>query len=241
MIFELGHKKTNSQICGCGIFYEIALRRMPLDLTEDKFNISSGNGLVPSGNKLLPEPMLTQIYGVTRPQWVIMSSFKYHSPNDFFLNFNCFHVLHNVRHKILTIFMMLKSENVILCWHIFKTTMLKHLLMNNVICLWFRIYCKQSPPDISRQWLEFVLEVSDFFPTNPVATLNYQMIKPHDNLSYAKNGMVLRNDKLCEYVFIFPEINSTWQSLCWLDCLVAAPCEIIFIKDYHGSIACLFT
>ena len=29
----------------------------------------SGNGLVPSGNKPLPEPMLTQIY-VTRPQWV---------------------------------------------------------------------------------------------------------------------------------------------------------------------------
>ena len=35
-------------------------------------NIGSGNGLVPSGTKPLPEPMLTQIsrYGVTRPQWV---------------------------------------------------------------------------------------------------------------------------------------------------------------------------
>ena len=36
-------------------------------------NIGSGNGLVPSGNKPLPEVMLTQIlspYGVTRPQWV---------------------------------------------------------------------------------------------------------------------------------------------------------------------------
>ena len=33
-------------------------------------NIGPGNGLVPSGNKPLPEPMLTQIYGVTRPQWV---------------------------------------------------------------------------------------------------------------------------------------------------------------------------
>ena len=28
-------------------------------------NIGSGNGLVPSGNKPLPEPMLTQIYVVT--------------------------------------------------------------------------------------------------------------------------------------------------------------------------------
>ena len=33
-------------------------------------NIGSGNGLVPSGNKPLPEPMLTQIYVVSRPQWV---------------------------------------------------------------------------------------------------------------------------------------------------------------------------
>ena len=35
---------------------------MPQDLTDDKSNIGSGNGLVPSGNKPLPEPMLTQIY-----------------------------------------------------------------------------------------------------------------------------------------------------------------------------------
>ena len=32
------------------------------------FNIGSGNGLVPSGNKPLPEPVLT--YGFTRAQWV---------------------------------------------------------------------------------------------------------------------------------------------------------------------------
>ena len=35
---------------------------MPLDLADDLVNIGSGNGLVPSGNKPLPEPMLTQIY-----------------------------------------------------------------------------------------------------------------------------------------------------------------------------------
>ena len=34
---------------------------MPLDLTDD-VNIGSGNGLVPPVNKLLPEPMSTQIY-----------------------------------------------------------------------------------------------------------------------------------------------------------------------------------
>ena len=32
-----------------------------LDLTDGKSNNGSGNGLVPSSNKLLPEPMLTQI------------------------------------------------------------------------------------------------------------------------------------------------------------------------------------
>ena len=31
-------------------------------------NIGSGNGLVPSGNKPLPEPMLTQTYVITKPQ-----------------------------------------------------------------------------------------------------------------------------------------------------------------------------
>ena len=43
-----------------GIFrssHDNALRWMPQDLTV---NIDSGNGLVPSGNKPLPEPMLTQ-------------------------------------------------------------------------------------------------------------------------------------------------------------------------------------
>ena len=34
---------------------------MSLDLTDD-VNIGSGNGLVPSGNEPLPEPMLTQIH-----------------------------------------------------------------------------------------------------------------------------------------------------------------------------------
>ena len=35
---------------------------MLLGLTDDKVNIGSGNGLVPSGNKPLPELMLTQFY-----------------------------------------------------------------------------------------------------------------------------------------------------------------------------------
>ena len=45
---------------GWGVFCEITIRWMSLDLTD--VNIGSGNGLVPLGNKPFPEPMLTQIY-----------------------------------------------------------------------------------------------------------------------------------------------------------------------------------
>ena len=41
-------------------------------------SIGSGNGLLPSGNKALLEPMLTQImslYGITRSQWVTKTWF----------------------------------------------------------------------------------------------------------------------------------------------------------------------
>ena len=49
-------------IDGWDISNEIALRWMPLDLIDVEVNIDSGNGLVLSGNKPLPEPMLTQTY-----------------------------------------------------------------------------------------------------------------------------------------------------------------------------------
>ena len=46
-----------------GIFrssHDNALRRMPHDPIDDKSTFGSGNGLVPSGNKPLTDPMLTQ-------------------------------------------------------------------------------------------------------------------------------------------------------------------------------------
>ena len=55
-----------------GISCETIPRWRSLVLT-DKANIGSDNGLLVSGNKILPEPMLTNFYdtyGVTRPQWV---------------------------------------------------------------------------------------------------------------------------------------------------------------------------
>ena len=39
-------------------------------------NISSGNGLVPLGNKSLPEPMFTQVYVATWRDWVRMDELK---------------------------------------------------------------------------------------------------------------------------------------------------------------------
>ena len=48
------------QIKFVSISTEIALWWIPQNTFDD--NIGSGNGLVPSGSKPLPEPMLTQIY-----------------------------------------------------------------------------------------------------------------------------------------------------------------------------------
>ena len=47
-------------IVGYGICCEIAIRWIPLDLSEN-VNTGPGDSLVPSGSKPLPEPMLTQI------------------------------------------------------------------------------------------------------------------------------------------------------------------------------------
>ena len=43
-------------------FCGIAFRLMPRNTLDGKSNIGLGNGLVPSGTKPLPKPMLTQIY-----------------------------------------------------------------------------------------------------------------------------------------------------------------------------------
>ena len=80
----------------------------------------------------------------------------------FFLNTFCF------------MFSCFVSCFVLLCWPIFKTIMLKHLLMNNVISMWFWIYCKKSPQVIYRDsdwnlcWQSRKSE--GFFSANPVAT-----------------------------------------------------------------------
>ena len=47
----------------------LALRWMPWDITDDKSTLVQ-DGLVPSGNKPFPKPMLSQIYMAIWPQWI---------------------------------------------------------------------------------------------------------------------------------------------------------------------------
>ena len=89
----------------------------------------------------------------------IRFSIKYHLPNDFFLNFICFHVLHNLRRKIWTIFMLLKMFSCAdlfsrpLCWSIYWGIMW-------FLC-GFDYIAKITTGYISRQWLEFVFAVRE--------------------------------------------------------------------------------
>ena len=85
--FCLGHNVLTH--CGCNLKWIIfkiisQIDIVPVKLTSGEatrshwwlINIRSGNGLVPSGNKPLPKPMLTKSHDVlsldwiTRPQWV---------------------------------------------------------------------------------------------------------------------------------------------------------------------------
>ena len=54
--------KHNFGIDVFSIQINITMEWVPEDIVDGNFNIGSGNGLVPSGNKLFPEPMLTQMY-----------------------------------------------------------------------------------------------------------------------------------------------------------------------------------
>ena len=65
-----------------GIFkssYDNVLKWMPQNLTV---NIGSGNGLVPSGNKPLPEPMLTQSLVALWRHYAPMLMYRQHKPHQ---------------------------------------------------------------------------------------------------------------------------------------------------------------
>ena len=54
---------------------EIALMWIPRNTFDEQCNIGSGNGLIPPGNKALPEPILPQIlpFHVTKPDELIVN------------------------------------------------------------------------------------------------------------------------------------------------------------------------
>ena len=107
-----------------------------------------------------------------------MSSFKYHSLNNFFLNFICFHGLHYV--KISIIFMMLKTLSCAdlfsrpLCWSIYWWIMwflcgFEYIAKNH-----HRVYCNS---DWNLCWHSRKCQgkVREFFPGNPeVVSVYYQ-------------------------------------------------------------------
>ena len=61
----------------------LSTRPSPAGLNWWSVNIGSGNGLVPSGNKPLPEPMLTQISVTIRCHKATMTSLTKHSIQKF--------------------------------------------------------------------------------------------------------------------------------------------------------------
>ena len=62
MEFLVSNFKLILEIDGWGISCEIVFKWLSLDLRVTDEVIDSGNGLVLSSTKPLPEPMLTQIY-----------------------------------------------------------------------------------------------------------------------------------------------------------------------------------
>ena len=76
----------------------------------------------------------------TKTKSWIRFTFKYHLPNDVFQNFISFHVLHNGRHKISTIFKMLKMFS---CADLFSRPLHWSIYWWMMwFFLWFWIYSK---------------------------------------------------------------------------------------------------
>ena len=83
-----------------------------------KINIDSGNGLVPSGNKPLPEPLLTQIYVTV-----------------------CRHKTHNgFTDQLEYIFDSLPSRK---CDCNFKSPIFKHILVVHIVNIFYKVSHRQ--------------------------------------------------------------------------------------------------
>ena len=89
-----------------------------------------------------------------------MSSFRYHLPTDFFSElYICFHVLHNVQHKISQMFMMLKHSLVLTYFQDYYVEVSINDQSDFYVIL--NILQKITIGYISRHWVELVLAVRE--------------------------------------------------------------------------------
>ena len=108
--------------------------------------------------------------------WIIFL-FNNHSPKDFFLNFICFHVLHNIWHKISTIFMKTFSCADLparpLCWIIYWWIMCFLCGFLYIAKNHHRVYIAT----MTGICVDSQGKVRDFFYGNPVMTCWYFFMK----------------------------------------------------------------
>ena len=112
----------------------------------------------------------------TRTKSWIMSSFKYHSSNYYCSILYLFSCLHNVRHKISTICMMLKTFSCAdlfsrpLCWSIYWWIKCDFYVVLNILQNHHGVYITT----VTGICVGSQGKVREFFSANPVATLNRQ-------------------------------------------------------------------
>ena len=136
-------------------------------------------------------------------------SFKYHLPNDFFVNLCSAQDINNF-HDV---------ENVLLSWPIFKTIMLKHLLIKNVISLWFLIYRKNYYSVYIATVTGICVcshgKVREFFSANSVATLQMASHSSPVRARYGVSFVNIISDSYFAPVIVVPYVKSCYIGPCY--------------------------
>ena len=127
--------------------YDNVLRWMSTDLTDDKSALVSGNGLLPPGNKPLPEPVSTRFptpYGVTRPQWIEVMHYQWQARG------NPFYKIRWLKDHFVFIPRIAISGNI--SWHWYR----EHRTMTS------KSFMPTAPPCIDNSWRSSTLPRSRF-------------------------------------------------------------------------------
>ena len=144
----------------------------------------------------------------------------------FFLNFICFHVLHNVWHKISTIFMMLKtfycadlfSRPLPVCWSIYWRIMLFLCSFENIAKNHHMVYIATAP------WICMVLDVRDmsgifFLPTpwQPCCYMAFAVADTNNsNTPHVYTKLELRFSTLCQSLsnYMYCQRRPIYMQIC---------------------------